>query len=102
MRGIGLVRDTSDIGNVVVGSNNGVPIRIKDVGDVVIGHAPRLGEFGFQKNDDAVEGVILMLRGEQTQNVLKGVEAETDELNRKILPPDVKIRPFMIAANWSS
>ena len=94
VRGIGLVRDTSDIGNVVVGSNNGVPIRIKDVGDVAIGHAPRLGEFGYEKNDDAVEGVILMLRGEQTQNVLKGVEAKTDELNRTILPPDVKIHPY--------
>jgi heavy metal efflux system protein len=94
VRGIGLVRDTSDIGNVVVGSNNGVPIRIKDVGDVTIGHAPRLGEFGYEKNDDAVEGVILMLRGEQTQNVLKGVEAKTEELNRTILPPDVKIHPY--------
>ena len=82
VRGIGLVRNTSDIGNIVVGSNNGVPIRVKDIGDVVIGHAPRLGEFGYQKNDDAVEGVILMLRGEQTQNVLKGVEAKTEELNR--------------------
>ena len=82
VRGIGLVRNTGDIGNIVVGSNNGVPIRIKDIGDVVIGHAPRLGEFGYQKNDDAVEGVILMLRGEQTQNVLKGVEAKTEELNR--------------------
>jgi cobalt-zinc-cadmium resistance protein CzcA len=94
VRGIGLVRNVDDIGNIVVGSNNGVPILVKDVGDVVIGHAPRLGQFGFQKNDDAVEGVILMLRGEQTQNVLKGVEAKTDELNRNILPPDVKIRPF--------
>jgi cobalt-zinc-cadmium resistance protein CzcA len=94
VRGIGLVRNTSDIGNIVVGSSNGVPIRIKDIGDVVIGHAPRLGEFGYQKTDDAVEGVILMLRGEQTQNVLKGVEAKTDELNRSVLPPDVKIHPF--------
>src|SRR5689334_5676000 len=94
VRGIGLVRNTDDIGNVVVGSSKGVPIRIRDVGDVVIGYAPRLGEFGFQKNDDAVEGVILMLRGEQTQNVLKGVEAKTEELNRHILPPDVKIVPF--------
>jgi len=94
VRGIGLVRDTNDIGNIVVGSNNGVPIRIKDVGEIEIGHAPRLGQFGFQKNDDAVEGVILMLRGEQTQNVLKGVEAKTEELNRTILPPDVKIHPF--------
>ena len=94
VRGIGLVRNTSDIGNIVVGSTNGVPIRIKDIGDVVIGNAPRLGEFGYQKNDDAVEGVILMLRGEQTQNVLKGVEAETDELNRNVLPADVKIHPY--------
>ena len=45
---------------MVVGSNNGTPVRISDVGQVVIGSAPRLGEFGFQKNDDAVEGVILM------------------------------------------
>ena len=94
VRGIGLVRNTSDIGNIVVGSNNGVPIRIKDIGQVEIGHAPRLGQFGYQKNDDAVEGVILMLRGEQTQNVLKAVEAKTEELNRTILPPDVKIHPF--------
>src|SRR6476646_7558326 len=94
VRGIGLVRNTDDIGNVVVGSNKGVPIRVRDIGDVTIGHAPRLGQFGFQKNDDAVEGVILMLRGEQTQNVLKGVEAKTEELNRLILPPDVKIHPY--------
>ncbi len=94
VRGIGLVLNTSDIGNIVVGSNNGVPIRIKDIGDVVIGYAPRLGQFGYQKNDDAVEGVILMLRGEQTQNVLKGVEAKTDDLNRNVLPPDVKIHPY--------
>ena len=94
VRGIGLVRNTSDIGDVVVGSSNGVPIRVKDIGDVVIGNAPRLGEFGYEKNDDAVEGVILMLRGEQTQNVLEGVEAKTEELNRSVLPPDVKIRPY--------
>src|ERR1700687_5420503 len=95
VRGIGFVRNTEDIGNIVVGSRgNGVPIRSKDIGDVVIGYAPRLGEFGYQKNDDAVEGVILMLRGEQTQNVLKGVEAKTEELNHQILPADVKIHPY--------
>jgi cobalt-zinc-cadmium resistance protein CzcA len=94
VRGIGLVRNTDDIANIVVGSNKGVPIRISDIGEVTIGHAPRLGEFGYQKNDDAVEGVILMRRGEQTQNVLKGVDEKTQDLNRRILPPDVKIRPF--------
>ena len=94
VRGIGLVRDTKDIENVVVGANKGTPIRIRDIGQVEIGHAPRLGQFGFQKNDDAVEGVILMRRGEQTQTVLRGVEKKTDQLNRQILPKDVKIRPF--------
>jgi cobalt-zinc-cadmium resistance protein CzcA len=94
VRGLGLVRDTQDISHIVVASHNGAPVRISDVGNVVIGHAPRLGEFGFMKNDDAVEGVILMRRGEQTQNVLKRVEAKTNELNTQILPKDVKVRPF--------
>jgi cobalt-zinc-cadmium resistance protein CzcA len=94
VRGLGLLTKTEDIGNIVVGNNNGVPVRVRDIGEVTIGSAPRLGEFGFQKNDDSVEGVILMLRGEQTQNVLKGVEKKTEELNHGILPSDVKVRPF--------
>ncbi|MGB9484498.1 MAG: CusA/CzcA family heavy metal efflux RND transporter [Terriglobia bacterium] len=94
VRGLGLVRDTKDIGAVVVASVNGAPVRISDIGEVAMGHAPRLGEFGFQNNDDVVEGVILMRRGEQTQNVLKGVEEKTKELNERVLPQDVKVRPF--------
>jgi heavy metal efflux system protein len=94
VRGLGLLRDEKDIGNVIVGSQNGVPVRISDIGEVTIGNAPRLGEFGFNKTDDAVEGVILLLTGEQAQNVLKGVEAKTKELNESILPPDVKVVPY--------
>src|ERR1700726_3509118 len=94
VRGLGLIRDEADISAVVVGAQNGVPVRVRDVGDVTIGNAPRLGEFGFNKHDDSVEGVIMMLRGEQTQNVLRGVEEKTKELNEHILPPDVKVHPF--------
>src|ERR1700729_2189602 len=94
VRGLGLVRDTRDIGDVIVGAQNGVPVRVRDIGEVTIGNAPRLGEFGFNKTDDAVEGVILMLTGEQTQNVLKGVEAKTKQLNEGVLPPDIKIHPY--------
>jgi cobalt-zinc-cadmium resistance protein CzcA len=94
VRGLGLVRNTQDIGNIVVGSQNGVPTHIRDIGEVTIGHAPRLGEFGFNHTDDAVEGVIMMRRGEQTQNVLKGVEAMTSQLNQHVLPPDIKLRPY--------
>ena len=98
VRGLGLVKTTEDIGEVVVASANGAPVRIKDIGYVTIGYAPRLGIFGFQdkqkNNDDAVEGVILMRRGEQTQTVLEGVQRKTEEINRTLLPPDVRIRPY--------
>src|SRR6478735_7464109 len=98
VRGLGLVQNTSDIGNIVIASNKGTPIRVRDVGDVTIGNAPRLGNFGFQthqeNHDDAVEGVILMRRDEQTQTVLKDVQKKTEELNSSILPRDVKVRPF--------
>ena len=94
VRGLGLIKNTDDIGEVVVGSGNGVPVRIKDVGSVEIGHAPRLGIFGYEKNDDAVEGVILMRRGEQAQRVLEGVQQKTKLLNSSILPPDVKVHPY--------
>jgi cobalt-zinc-cadmium resistance protein CzcA len=83
-----------DIGNVVVAVHNGVPVLVKDVGRVVIGIAPRLGEFGYGNQDDAVEGVVLLRTGEKTQDVLKRVEAKTDELNTQILPKDVKVVPF--------
>ena len=94
VRGIGLVRDLKDIGNIIVGNQNGVPVHVRDIGQVVIGHAPRLGEFGFNKRDDAVEGVIMMRRGEMTQNVLQGVEAKTQQLNDQILPKDIRVHAF--------
>ncbi len=94
VRGLGLLSTTEDIGNVVIAINNGTPVLVKDVGRVAIGIAPRLGEFGFEKQDDAVEGVILLLTGEKTQDVLKRVEAKTKELNEEILPKDVKVLPF--------
>lgn len=94
VRGLGRVVTLEDIGNVVVAVKNGIPILIKDVATVEIGHAPRLGQFGFNKTDDAVEGIVLMLTGEQAQVVLKRVEAKTQELNDHILPKDVKVVPF--------
>ena len=94
IRGLGLVRNTQDIGNVVLATRGGIPIYVKDVAQVQIGHAPRLGQFGYMGQDDAVEGVILMRVGEQAQVVLKRVEDLTADLNRHVLPPDVKIVPF--------
>ena len=94
IRGLARLRTVEDIGNVVVAVKNGTPVLVRDLGSVEIGHAPRLGQFGFNDRDDAVEGVVVMRRGEQAQDVLKGVEAKTRELNDSILPRDVRIRPF--------
>jgi cobalt-zinc-cadmium resistance protein CzcA len=94
VRGLGRVHDVEDIGNIVVAVHDGTPILVKDLGQVVIGHAPRLGQFGFDSTDDAVEGVIMMRTGEQAQTVLQGVQAKTRALNDSVLPKDVRIHPY--------
>jgi heavy metal efflux system protein len=94
VRGMGRLSTLEDIGNVVLAVHDGTPVLLKDVGRVAIGIAPRLGEFGYEQQDDAVEGVILLRTGEKTQDVLKRVEAKTIELNSGILPTDVKVLPF--------
>ena len=94
VRGLGRISTLEDIGNVVLKVQNGTPVLVKDVGSVEIGHAPRLGQFGFMTQNDAVEGIVLMRTGEQTQTVLKRVEQKTAELNNGILPADVKVRPY--------
>ena len=94
VRGLGRLETLEDIGNVVLAMNNGTPVLLKNVGRVVVGIAPRLGEFGFEKQNDCVEGVILLRTGDKTQDVLKRVEAKTKQLNELVLPKDVKIVPF--------
>ncbi len=94
VRGLGRLQTTDDIGNVVVAVHDGIPTLVKDVGQVTLGIAPRLGEFGIGKQDDAVEGVIMLRTGDKTQEVLKRVEAKTRELNSSILPKDIKVVPF--------
>jgi cobalt-zinc-cadmium resistance protein CzcA len=94
VRGLGRVVTLEDIGNIVVAVKNSVPVLVKDIATVAIGAAPRLGQFGYMKQNDAVEGIVLMRRGEQAQVVLKAVEAKTKQLNDDVLPKDVKVVPF--------
>jgi cobalt-zinc-cadmium resistance protein CzcA len=94
VRGLGRIKTPEDIGNIVLAVHAGTPVLVKDVARVRIGIAPRLGEFGYMHQNDAVEGVILALTGSKTEDVLKRVEAKTRELNETILPKDVKIHPF--------
>jgi heavy metal efflux system protein len=94
VRGVGRIETTEDIGNVVLAVRNGTPVLLKDVGRVAIGTAPRLGEFGYEKQDDGVEGVIMLRTGEKAQDVLKRIAAKTRQLNDEILPKDVRVHPF--------
>jgi len=94
VRGLGRLKSLDDIGNVVVAVHDGIPTLVKDVAQVTPGIAPRLGQFGIDKQNDAVEGVIMLRTGAKTQDVLKSVEAKTQELNTSVLPKDVKVVPF--------
>jgi len=94
VRGLGRVATTEDIGTIVLAVHNGIPVLVKDIGQVVIGAAPRLGRFGYQSQNDAVEGVVKLRTGEQAQTVLQGIQKKTAELNSQILPKDVKVLPF--------
>ncbi len=94
VRGLGRLRDLTDIKNVVVANHDGVPIKVSNLGKVRLGHAPRLGQFGYMNQNDAVEGVLFLRTGDAAQTVLKKVRAMTAYLNQHVLPPDVKIHPY--------
>lgn len=94
IRGIGLLRSADDIGSIVVATRNGTPILIRDVARVQIGAVPRLGRVGQDSDDDIVTGMVVMRKGENASEVLKGVKAKVAELNARGLPPGVQIEPY--------
>jgi cobalt-zinc-cadmium resistance protein CzcA len=89
IRGIGLLRSPADIGNIVVAEHAGVPIRVKDIGEVNTGAVPRQGLVGMDDRDDIVTGIVLMRKGENPSLVLDGLKDRVRELNERILPKDV-------------
>jgi cobalt-zinc-cadmium resistance protein CzcA len=91
VRGIGLLSSIDDIKNIIVDDVNNNPIRIKDLGEVMESSAPRVGQCGLNHNDDVIEGIVVMRKGLNPADVLKGVKEKIDELNTKILPNDIKM-----------
>lgn len=94
VRGIGLINNVEEIGNIIVDNINGTPVLVKDVADVEISALPRLGQVGRDKQNDVVEGIIVMRKGENPGEVIKRVQEKIDYLNDKVLPSDVKINTF--------
>ena len=99
IRGIGLIDDLEGLGNIVVKTVGGSPVYLKQLGELKYGNLERKGVLGFSDDereyDDAVEGIVQMLRGENPCEVLKSIHASIDELNNEILPPGVEVHPFL-------
>lgn len=94
VRGIGLLTKPEDIAGVVIDNVNGVPIKVKDVATVREGFQPRLGIVGRDRQDDVVECIVVMRKGENPNEVIPALKAKVDELNNQILPKDVRIKTF--------
>jgi cobalt-zinc-cadmium resistance protein CzcA len=94
VRGAGLLKSADEIASIVVASPNGTPVFVKNVAEVGVGPQPRNGIVGFNKWDDVVEGVVLLIKGKDAVEVLQGVKEKVEFLNQHGLPPGVKILPF--------
>lgn len=95
VRGLGLLESIEDIENLLITLRQNVPIYVKNVARVVISAKPRLGQCGYQELDDVVQGIVLMRRGEDPATVIPKLKEKIHELNTRILPPGVKIEPFL-------
>jgi cobalt-zinc-cadmium resistance protein CzcA len=94
VRGIGLLKTTEDIENTIVDNYNGNPLMVKNVATVLESNLPRVGQVGLNTNDDVVEGIVVMRKGENPSEVLGRLKTKIDELNTKVLPQDVKMVTF--------
>jgi cobalt-zinc-cadmium resistance protein CzcA len=92
VRGVGLIRSIDDLNNTMLSQSGGNPVLVRDVAHVTIGEKPRLGIAGLDQDDDIVQGIVLMRRGEQSSPTIARVEKLVREINNSsILPPGVKI-----------
>jgi cobalt-zinc-cadmium resistance protein CzcA len=95
VRGVGVIRSTRDVGDVVVTTPKGAPVRIRDVATISVGAAPRLGQIGLNDDGDVVQGVVLMRYGGRTRPTLEGIHRRLEEMKlRKTLPPGMEIEPI--------
>src|SRR5271157_1160838 len=104
VRAIGQVKTVRDIEDTVVKTQGGTPIRVKDIGTVVQGSKIRLGQIGKAihradgkviDNGDVIEGIVLLRKGANSDSTLDAIHDKVQELNERILPPGVKVVPFL-------
>src|SRR6266851_4883335 len=92
VRGVGLIRSIDDLASTMVSQSGGNPVLVKDIATVTVGEKPRLGIAGLDQDDDIVQGIVLMRRGEQSSPTILRVEQLVNSINNSsILPPGVRI-----------
>src|SRR5262249_7594491 len=94
IRSLGSFNSVDEIKQVRVGSTDGVPVTLAAVAEVAEGYEPRQGVVTRDQNEDTIEGIVLMRRGENPSVVLAALRARVAVLNERILPKGVKINPF--------
>ena len=95
VRGLGLLESIEDIENILIDVRGNTPIRVKEIATVSISSKPRFGQVGLNEDDDVVQGIVIMLRGQNPSEVIALLKEKIIELNDRILPENVKIEPFM-------
>ncbi len=94
IRGVGLVKSLEDVKNITIKNNNGIPVLISDIANVRFGHAVRYGALTASGRGEVVGGIVMMLRGENSMEVIKNVKDKIAAI-QKSLPEGVKIEPFL-------
>lgn len=94
VRGIGLINDMEELRNIVVKNINGTPVLVRHLADVHESCLPRLGQVGRMEEDDVVQGIVVMRKGENPGEVIDGLKTKIEEINKNVLPSDVRIVPF--------
>ncbi|MDP3558666.1 MAG: CusA/CzcA family heavy metal efflux RND transporter [Bacteroidota bacterium] len=102
VRGLGLLNSISDIENTIVAEYNDNPVLVKNIARVEESSAPRVGQVGLNTQDDVVEGIVVMRKGENPSKVLAALKNKINELNTKTLPSDVKMEAFYDRDNLMS
>ena len=91
IRGVGLLQSIGDMQSVLIASRNGVPVYLREIADVHEGSQPRLGQVGVNHDDDAVQGIVLLQRGEKSLPALRGLDEKVRALNGGLLPRGMKL-----------
>lgn len=94
VRGIGLLTNQDEIGDITIQTDNGNPILVRNIAEVKESALPRVGQAGLDSVSDVVQGIVVMRKGENPREVLRGVKEKIQELNTKILPKDVQLVTF--------